>query len=188
MGIEATEVDLAEIHQDPTRPLRIPGVFEVVGLDDWVRVEVLRITSGENLLHFKLRPGSAGDDRLSPILDRFALLAPVVLGRGPHTAAFEAQWHQTEGRHIESGGLDLARQVGMAGVTPLFAGLDHGNLSGNDGPEPTRPHREHTIASAETAAGGLLFDGQYDKLDRLAQIKVLLQGLGLGPAVPDDLP
>jgi hypothetical protein len=36
MGIQATEVGLTELHQEPTRTVPISGVLELVGLDDLI--------------------------------------------------------------------------------------------------------------------------------------------------------
>ena len=95
-------------------------------------------------------------------------LDPVMLVRVSHAAWMEPERDEPQGSHVEPGGLDRAGQVGMARVTPLLAGLNDGDFPRNNGPEPSRSDRDNSIASQKTTAGGPLFNGQHDELDRSA--------------------
>ena len=65
-----------------------------------------------------------------------SVLAPVLARGESHTpSSFERERHETERGHVEPRGLDLARQVRVAGVAPLLARLHHGDLAGHDVPE-----------------------------------------------------
>jgi hypothetical protein len=80
VGVEAAQVGLTELHQDLVRLHAVAGVFEIVGLGDGICERIVGIVAGQHPLHLELWARAAGDDRLGPLPDRLAFLAPVVPG------------------------------------------------------------------------------------------------------------
>ena len=105
-----------------------------------------------------------------------------MLGRSPGALVFEPERHEAQRSHVESRRFDLAGQVWVTCVAPLFARTHHHDLAGNDIPEATtRAQRDDTIAAQEPATRRVLRDGQHDKLDWAAEVDVGRRYLVLAP-------
>lgn len=67
----------------------------------------------------------------------------------------------------------------MSCVAPLLARGDDDDLGRNHAPKPTRPKRDHALASKKPAAGRPLLDREGEELDRPTQVEVARRGLVL---------
>src|SRR2546430_1703638 len=99
MSIQAPDVGLTEFHQYLVRGLRIAGVSQIIRLGDRIRVEIVRIHTRQDLLHFELRTRTTGDDRSGPVVDGFA---PVLFPWVPNAAVLEFQRDEPEGQDRKS--------------------------------------------------------------------------------------
>ena len=156
VGIEAAKVGLAEIHQDLVRTFNIAAVFAIVRFYDGVRKRIVTIRSRQHLLHFEFRTRSPRDDSLGPIFDRLALLTPIMLAWIPRPSRFQFERGESQRRHIESHGFDLARKIGIPGIVPLLVWPENRDLTGNNIPKASCTECDVVGSSTDAAAGGLL--------------------------------
>jgi hypothetical protein len=123
----------------PSKPGGSDSSPILVGFDDRVDVGIVGIFSRKDLLHLGHAPGASSDDRLGPLSDRLALLAPVLLVRTPDALVLEPERHEAQGRDLEPRRNDLAREIGMACIPPLLARPHDNDLGRDHCPEPGRP-------------------------------------------------
>ncbi len=111
MRIQAAQVRLAEIHQNFVRVFPVSSVFAVNSLPDWVGIWIwaVRVHSRQDLFHFELRPPASRNDRFGPLIDRLAVLSPVLLRRVPHAPSLKFQRDQIQRADVEALRFDLAR-------------------------------------------------------------------------------
>jgi hypothetical protein len=101
---------------------------------------------------------------------------PVLLVRTPRALIGEPERDESEGRDVELRRLDLAREIRMSCVAPLLARDDDDDLGRYQGPKPTRPKRDHALASKKPAAGRPLLDREGDEFDRPTLVEVARRG------------
>jgi hypothetical protein len=131
MRVETPQIGLTQIHQELARSREIPGFLEICGFHDGIGIRVLRILSGEDLLHLELGTRTAGNDGPGPLLDRFALLPPILFRRVPVPLRRQLQRNQAQGFYLQPTSLHVSRNIGMARIPPLFAGYYGNGLRGH---------------------------------------------------------
>ncbi len=117
------------------------------------------------LLHLELSPWPSGDNRFGPLVDRLALLTPILLGRVPGAALFQRNWDQVQCGCIDPRGFNDAGQVGSPSIVPSLARPDRGDLAGNNIPEATGAKRDGVVAPQQTAARRLLLHREDSEID-----------------------
>jgi hypothetical protein len=100
----------------------LAGFPEIVGLNDGVAPEVVRVLSGQHLLHLEFRARAAGDDRPGPLLDGFVFFTPSLLPRVPRPPVPAAEGNQTEAA-ASIGSTESPRRDMVTAVTPLLSRL-----------------------------------------------------------------
>ena len=137
VSVETAKIGLAEIHQNPEGTFGVAAIFAVIGFRNRVRKRVIRIGSRQHLLHLEFSPCATGDNRFGPLVDRLALLSPVLLGRIPGATIFQLEWDQIHCGCVDACGFNDAGQVRSPGIIPSLARPDRGDLTGNHIPEAT---------------------------------------------------
>jgi len=130
VGVQATKISVAKIHQQLVCALSIAGVLAVIGFPDRIGKRITRVHTRQHLLHLKLRSRTASDDWLGLVLDQFTLLAPMFRGI-PKAPLLQSQRDQPQCPGIKPGRLDYAREIEFARIDPLFRGLYDRDLSGH---------------------------------------------------------
>ena len=89
----------------------------------------------------------------------------------PYASLFQAERDQPQCGHIEPRGLDHTGEIRIAGIIPLLARPDHGDLAGNHGPEASSAERDALVAAQQPASSRFLLYRQHDQLDGTAQVE-----------------
>jgi len=77
----------------------------------------------QHLLHLKFRTRSPRDDWFGPVLDRLALLAPVVFGWIPHAPLFQFERGNAQRLHVEPRSFNFAGNIGIARMNVMVSEL-----------------------------------------------------------------
>ena len=89
----------------------------------------------------------------------------------PYASLFQAERDQPQCGHIEPRGLDHTGEIRIAGIIPLLAWPNDGDLAGNHGPQAAGAERDALVATQQPATSGLLLYRQHDQLDGTAQVE-----------------
>ena len=120
VSVEAAEIPGQELHEDLGRAASIPRLVQVGSRNDRIRLEIVWIGARNHLLHLEHGSLATSDDGLRPVLDRLAILGPVLVRGIPLTSLAERQWLEPEGDDVASDRGDLPRGTGAAHASTVW--------------------------------------------------------------------